>query len=221
MPEYNLKTKFKIMKNNKYYVVWKGINTGVYDNWNDCKKQVNGFSGALHKSFESLDEAEKAFEEYSESPNSTSTSIPPSPYSIKSFIVNGNCQDTFGEISYRWKISGSTSNAKEINLAMIGTKNIADFIAIVYLIKLSQKVKLNLPIYTNSKTAKNWILNKKCNHHLFVSKKTEAVLAVIKETEDWLSNNAVENEILFWDSVAWGKFPLVNRRKRIRKLKAN
>lgn len=222
MPENILKTKIQIMKNNKYYVVFKGYNTGIYDNWNDCNKQVNGFSGTLHKSFESLDEAEKAFAEYTESPNSTSTSIPPSPYTTKSFIVNGNCPNNFGEMSYVWKLSVSTSNIKEKKLAMIGTKNIADFIAIVDTIKLSKKLKLKLPIFTSSKTAKNWILDKKCNHQLFASKQTEEVLAKIKETEEWLSNNFVENEILLWNSVAWGNFPLVSkRRKRIRKLESN
>ncbi|MFE3849203.1 viroplasmin family protein [Flavobacterium sp. LB3P45] len=210
------------MQNNKYYVVFKGYKTGIYDNWNECNKQVNGFSGTLHKSFESLDEAEKAFAEYSESTNSTSTSIPPSPYSTKSFIVNGNCPNNFGEMSYQWNLSTSTNNVKKKQLPIIGTKNIADFIAIIDLIKLSKKVKRNLPIYTNSKTVKNWILNKKCNHQLFASKKTEAVIAMIREAEEWLSNNAVENEILLWNSVAWGNFPLVSkRRKRIRKLKSN
>jgi ribonuclease HI len=209
------------MKNNKYYVVWKGINIGVYDNWNDCKKQVNGFSGAKYKSFDSLEEANKAFNEYSEFPNTNPEFERPSPYSTKAFIVNGNCPDNFGEMSYQWNLSTSTNNVKKKQLPIIGTKNIADFIAIIDLIKLSKKVKCNLPIYTNSKTVKNWILNKKCNHQLFISKKTETVLAVIKETEEWLSSNSVDYEILLWDSVAWGKFPLVNRRKRIRKLKAN
>ena len=42
------------MAKRKYYVVWKGVNPGVYDNWEDCKAQVHGFEGAKFKSFESL-----------------------------------------------------------------------------------------------------------------------------------------------------------------------
>lgn len=210
------------MKNNKYYVVFKGYNTGIYDNWNDCKKQVNGFSGALHKSFESPDEAEKAFEEYSESSNTNLEFEQPTSYSIKSIIVSGNCPNNFGEMSYQWNLVASTNNAKRKNLSIIGTKNIADFIAIIDLIKLTKKVKLNLPIYTNSKTAVNWILNKKCNHQLFVSKQTETVLALVKEHDEWLLNNIIENEILLWNSNSWGVFPIVSKRKkRIRQLKSN
>ena len=49
-------------KTKKYYVVWKGITPGVYDNWNECKAQVDGQDGAKYKSFETEEEAAKAFE---------------------------------------------------------------------------------------------------------------------------------------------------------------
>ena len=50
------------MAKNKYYVVWKGITPGVYDNWGECKAQVDGQDGAKYKSFETKEEATKAFE---------------------------------------------------------------------------------------------------------------------------------------------------------------
>lgn len=43
----------------KFYAVRKGYNTGIYENWDECKKQVNGFSGAEYKSFPSLNEAKE------------------------------------------------------------------------------------------------------------------------------------------------------------------
>jgi ribonuclease HI len=43
----------------KYYSVKKGFKVGIYDNWNDCKKQVTGFKGAVYKSFPTLEEAQK------------------------------------------------------------------------------------------------------------------------------------------------------------------
>lgn len=42
----------------KYYVVKKGITPGIYLNWNDCKKMVDGYKGAVYKGFETLEEAE-------------------------------------------------------------------------------------------------------------------------------------------------------------------
>ena len=41
----------------KYYAVKKGKTPGIYENWDDCKKQVIGFKGAVYKSFETEEEA--------------------------------------------------------------------------------------------------------------------------------------------------------------------
>ena len=45
------------MSKKKFYAVKKGYKVGVYNTWDECKKQVNGFSGAEYKSFQTLDEA--------------------------------------------------------------------------------------------------------------------------------------------------------------------
>ena len=41
----------------KFYAVRKGKKVGVYYTWDECKEQVNGFSGAEYKSFITIDEA--------------------------------------------------------------------------------------------------------------------------------------------------------------------
>ncbi|EJE4557640.1 viroplasmin family protein [Vibrio parahaemolyticus] len=45
----------------KYYVVWKGRETGIFTTWAKCKSLVDGFAGARFKSFATLEEAESAF----------------------------------------------------------------------------------------------------------------------------------------------------------------
>jgi len=45
----------------KFYVVWQGRETGIFTDWNTCKKQVDKFAGAKYKSFPTLKEAEAAF----------------------------------------------------------------------------------------------------------------------------------------------------------------
>ncbi len=45
----------------KFYVVWHGRNTGIYNTWNECKAQVDGFPNARYKSFTRRQEAEAAF----------------------------------------------------------------------------------------------------------------------------------------------------------------
>ncbi len=45
----------------KYYVVWSGRSTGVFDNWPTALAAVDKFAGARYKSFPSRAEAEQAF----------------------------------------------------------------------------------------------------------------------------------------------------------------
>ncbi len=46
------------MAANKYYAVKAGHKPGIYVSWDECKKQVEGFSGASYKGFTTLQEAE-------------------------------------------------------------------------------------------------------------------------------------------------------------------
>jgi len=45
----------------KFYVVWRGVKTGVFHDWPTTLALVDGFSGAQYKSFPTLPEAEAAF----------------------------------------------------------------------------------------------------------------------------------------------------------------
>lgn len=42
----------------KYYAVKSGRETGIFESWRECEKQVKGFSGASYKSFLELESAE-------------------------------------------------------------------------------------------------------------------------------------------------------------------
>ena len=44
----------------KFYAVKEGKKPGIYMSWDECKEQVNGYSGAVYKSFSNEEEA-KAF----------------------------------------------------------------------------------------------------------------------------------------------------------------
>ena len=49
------------MKKNKFYVVWVGNKTGVFESWVECQLAVKNFKGSKYKSFIEKNEAEKAF----------------------------------------------------------------------------------------------------------------------------------------------------------------
>ena len=47
----------------KFYVVWAGRQTGVFDNWTTTHQAVDKFAGARYKSFNTRAQAEQAFRE--------------------------------------------------------------------------------------------------------------------------------------------------------------
>ena len=49
------------MANKKYYVVWDGFETGIFDSWEKCKIATKGFPQAKYKSFKTLELAKEAF----------------------------------------------------------------------------------------------------------------------------------------------------------------
>lgn len=47
------------MPKKKYYAVKKGLQTGIFETWDECRRMVHGVAGAVYKSFESKEEAER------------------------------------------------------------------------------------------------------------------------------------------------------------------
>ena len=51
------------MAKKTYYVVLVGRTPGIYQNWEDCKSQVNGYKGSKYKGFKSIQEAQQYIED--------------------------------------------------------------------------------------------------------------------------------------------------------------
>ena len=51
-------------KDRRYYAVARGRKPGVYTDWGQAERQVNGFSGALHKKFKTRAEAQRFVDKY-------------------------------------------------------------------------------------------------------------------------------------------------------------
>ena len=47
----------------KFYVVKNGYKCGIFETWDECKKQVDGYSGAVYKSFKNYDDAKNFLNE--------------------------------------------------------------------------------------------------------------------------------------------------------------
>src|SRR5699024_10496979 len=47
------------MAKTKYYAVKLGYNPGIFTTWKETQEQVSGYSGAVYKSFSTIEEAEE------------------------------------------------------------------------------------------------------------------------------------------------------------------
>ena len=89
-----------------------------------------------------------------------------------------------------------------------GTNNIGEFLALVHGIAfLKSKNKDNIPIYSDSKIAINWVKKKQCKTNIVFDSSNKDVLELIKRAEKWLKENTFKNPILKWETKAWGEIP--------------
>ena len=69
---------------------------------------------------------------------------------------------------------------------MYGTNNIGEFLAIVHGLALLKQKGFDMPIYSDSVNAINWIKQKKCKTKLPRDAKTEELFCLIERAEKWL-----------------------------------
>jgi ribonuclease HI len=196
------------MAKQKYYVVWKGRKTGVFDNWAECEMQIKGFDEARYKSYETESEARQAFEAgvpaFSRK-RKPETIIAGEKPIMESISVDAACSGNPGVMEYQ---GVDTSNKKRIFHAgpfPEGTVNIGEFLAIVHGLSYLKKRGLSIPIYSDSMTAIKWVKDKKANTKLVRNAKNAELLDMMARAETWLRQNTYDNPILKWKTAAWGE----------------
>jgi len=203
-------------KKKKYYAVWKGHHTGVFESWDDCKAQISGFDGAQYKAFETFESAKQAlkgnYTDYivkgkfkSELTESQLKKIgQPNYHSISvDAAVSGNP----GKMEYR----GVDTKSKKILFKQgpfeEGTNNIGEFLAIVHGLALLKQKKSDRIIYTDSKTALSWVKKKSCNTKLERNARNETLFQLVDRAIQWLKTNDYTTVIVKWETKAWGEIP--------------
>lgn len=197
----------------KFYVVWSGIQPGIYQRWTDCEAQIKGVKGARYKSFPTLQAAEEAYKSGPEpiTPKPRSTSGPKTPragtYITRSICVDAACSGNPGVLEYQGVYTQSKQQLFHQKFPL-GTNNIGEFLGIVHgLAFLKQQGEHEMPIYSDSVNAIKWVIQKKCKTTLPENKKTASLYEVIRRAEKWLSENAYRNPILKWETDRWGEIP--------------
>ncbi|MDR2382489.1 MAG: ribonuclease H family protein [Prevotellaceae bacterium] len=198
----------------KYYVVWEGVRPGVYNSWTDCQLQIKGYVGAIYKSFDAKDDAEKAFSESpsdyigQSSKNATMTNENGiSPYIRESLAVDAACSGNPGKMEYRGVYVSTGQQVFHVGPMAQGTNNIGEFLALVHGLALFNKNGCNLPIYSDSQNAILWVQQKKCKTKLERTEINRPIFDLIARAEKWLRENTYTTQILKWETGKWGEIP--------------
>lgn len=203
-------------KKPKYYVVWQGVEPGIYETWEECLLQTKGFAGAKYKSFESMQEAEEAFAsspyDYVKPKVEKTTparrkDAPLLPEVLEnSLAVDAACSGNPGQMEYRGVHVASRQQIFHFG-PLYGTNNIGEFLAIVHGLALLKQKNIQMPIYSDSVNAIGWVKKKQCKTKLERNEKTEELFKLIERAEKWLAQNTYTTQILKWDTKKWGEIP--------------
>lgn len=202
-------------KKQKYYVVWFGNPTGIFNSWAECKKAITGVNGAQYKSFETRAEAVKAYrKEYADYVGKSKKKAltkeekrqfgDPDLYTIS---VDAASSGNPGIMEYRGVDTQTHKQLFHQGPFRQGTNNIGEFLALVHGLAFLKKHNSDRNIYSDSKIAIGWVKRKKCNTKLKQTSKNKQLFDLISRAEYWLKTNTYATKILKWETKAWGEIP--------------
>ena len=198
---------------NKYYVVWRGRLTGIFDSWEECRKQTEGFEGAQYKGYPTLELAEAAHKlNYWQAVKQVVGSREQGVGSreqivVPSLSVDAACSGNPGLMEYRGVDTATGREIFRMGPFEHATNNIGEFLALVHGLALLKQHNKTMPIYSDSVNAMAWVRAKKCRTKLARTEKNIEVFNLIARAERWLEDNYYITQILKWDTPNWGEIP--------------
>lgn len=203
----------------KYYVVWEGFATGVFDSWEECQLQVTGYPGAKYKSFNTAEEAVAAFRgdpaaQIDLIRNIATHSTPVINYAaipeikLDAIAVDAACSRNPGPVEYRGVWVRTGQQLFHVGPLAGGTNNIGEFCAIIHALALcARKGRPDIPIYSDSVTAQSWLRHRKVKTTLAPTPENEPLRAILARAISWMDTHPVTNPILKWNTDDWGEIP--------------
>lgn len=204
----------------KFYVVWVGYSPGIYDSWEECRLQTEGFPGARYKAYDSQLEATEAYRgdpeeqlalmrglaEYMKKPVVNYEAIP--GLRTDAIAVDGACARNPGPMEYRGVRVATGEELFRIGPMAGGTNNIAEYLAIIHCAALLHRQgDYSTPIYSDSRTALSWIRKRASNTKIVPTAENSRVREVLERANRWIAANEIVNPLLKWDTDNWGEIP--------------
>lgn len=210
-----------VQKKPKFYVVWQGRTPGVYSSWVDCQAQINGYSSAKYKSFDTLAKANSAYQQgayqywgkggaaikKSATPVIDTDELAGLGVDMTAWCVDAACQGNPGVLEYQGVDLSSGINMFHMGPYPEGTVNIGEFLAVVHAVALLHETQPHTAVYSDSRTAMSWIKQGKCKTTLPTSSNNRRLFNLVARAEKWLAEHDWTNPILKWETKVWGEIP--------------
>ena len=205
-------------KRGKYYVVWEGVEPGVYDSWEEAQEQVTNYPGAKYKSFHTQEEAIAAYRNGSSENldilvNLVSRQARIVDYSafpeieLEAMAVDASCLGNPGVMEYQGVDVMSGAKIFRVGPFQDATNNIGEYLAIVHALAMTAQQGIARTIYSDSKTAIAWVRNRRANTKLVPTPRNAKVIELIARADNWLQTHTWQNKILKWNTEVWGEIP--------------
>ena len=210
----------------KYYVVFKGIVPGVYDNWDEVLEQTSGVSGAVYKSYSTSQAATEAYRKFSgvedraelyrllsaakteDVPAVSLETIHDNPeIDSDAWAVDASCLKNPGKMEYRGINLKTGEEIFRVGPFDDATNNIGEFLAIVHAMALMAKEGEYHNIYSDSETAMKWVKRKKHNSKLTPTPNNFKVFELLQRANQWIQTHNFPGIIRKWETERWGEIP--------------
>lgn len=206
--------------NRKFYVVFDGYQPGIYDTWEECKRQVEGYRNAKYKSYPNCEEATIAFRKVMDVDEMQFYTFlskqKAAPVNFEAFpeirldaiAVDGACDKTTGgNIEYQGVKIATGERVFHFGPIFPGSNNIAEYLALVHaLALLGQQGDGTTPIYSDSRSALSWIRRRGHRSTLQIPADCK-VAQLLKRADTWLATHTWTNPVLKWETDKWGEIP--------------
>jgi ribonuclease HI len=196
------------MPKTKYYVVWRGRKTGVFETWADAEKQVKGLPDAQFKAYDTHALAEQALKLGWLRRNDT---VPPPaalPAEVlRGYAVDAACNGSPGTLEYQCVRIDSRKRVFHRGPFEQGTNNVGEFLAVVTALAHLMKHSINAAVYTDSVTALAWVRAGKCKTELRQTDANAALFERVAQAEKWLADYPKRNSVFKWQTEIWGENP--------------
>lgn len=208
------------MAQRKFYVVWEGLQPGIYDSWEECKAQVDGYKGAKYRAYDTCEAATAAFRKKMDVEEmqfytflTRKREIRPNyaanpEIKLNAIAVDAACnKNPGGMVEYQGVVVGTGEQLFHVGPFPGGTNNIGEYIGIVHaLAYLGQRGDGTTPVYTDSQTALSWV-RRRHNRSTVQLPPDSKLKDLLDRADRWIATHSWLNPIYKWNTEEWGEIP--------------